>query len=276
MPPPNVTGALHMGHAMFATLQDIMARTARMQGRPTLWLPGTDHAGIATQLVVERMLAQEGTTRASLGRDAFLERVWAWKRKYGSTITGQLRRLGASCDWSRERFTLDEGLSGAVRAAFARLHAKGLVYRGSYMVNWAPQLQTAVSDLEVEYSEEEATLHVFRYPVAPHPGAPGGSPPEFIPVATTRPETIPGDTAVAVHPEDPRYSHLVGRECEVPGSGGRRIPILADEYVDREFGTGALKIAPGHDVSPPMTIISPGSTPPPNALSNTGMPSDTN
>ncbi|EIE27636.1 valyl-tRNA synthetase [Coccomyxa subellipsoidea C-169] len=240
MPPPNVTGRLHMGHAMFVTLQDIMARFNRMRGRPTLWLPGTDHAGIATQMVVEKMLAAEGQSRLGLGRAAFEERVWAWKREYGDFITGQMRRLGASCDWSRERFTLDSQLSAAVREAFVRLHEKGLVYRGSYMVNWSPNLQTAVSDLEVDYTEDPGTLYFFRYPVAG-----GGG--EHLPVATTRPETILGDTAVAVHPEDERYKHLVGRECEVPMSGGRRIPIIADTYVDREFGTGALKITPGHD-----------------------------
>ncbi|CAL8463583.1 g3117 [Coccomyxa elongata] len=241
MPPPNVTGRLHMGHAMFVTLQDIMVRFNRMRGRPTLWLPGTDHAGIATQLVVEKMLAEEGLTRLGMGRQAFEERVWGWKRQYGDFITGQMRRLGASCDWSRERFTLDSQLSAAVREAFVRLHEKGLVYRGSYMVNWSPNLQTAVSDLEVDYTEDPGTLYYFRYPVA---DAEGG---EHLPVATTRPETILGDTAVAVHPEDERYKHLIGRHCIVPMSGGRQIPIIGDTYVDREFGTGALKITPGHD-----------------------------
>ncbi|KAK9812933.1 hypothetical protein WJX72_005989 [[Myrmecia] bisecta] len=238
MPPPNVTGKLHMGHAMFATLQDIMTRYARMTGRPTLWLPGTDHAGIATQMVVEKLLAAEGTSRQDLGREAFEARVWEWKEQYGGFITQQLRRLGASCDWSRERFTLDTQLSGAVQEAFLRLHQKGLVYRGSYMVNWSPNLQTAVSDLEVDYTEEAGTLYYFKYPVADSD--------EYLPVATTRPETILGDTAVAVHPEDDRYKHLVGRDCFVPMSG-RRIKVIADSYVDREFGTGALKITPGHD-----------------------------
>ncbi|PRW33017.1 valyl-tRNA synthetase [Chlorella sorokiniana] len=240
MPPPNVTGKLHMGHAMFATLQDIMARYQRMRGRPTLWLPGTDHAGIATQMVVEKQLAAQGRDRREMGREAFEAEVWGWKAQYGGFITQQLRRLGASCDWSRERFTLDSGLSEAVLEAFVRLHEKGLVYRGSYMVNWSPGLQTAVSDLEVDYSEEPGTLYYFKYPVADSD--------EFLPVATTRPETILGDTAVAVHPEDERYKHLVGREAVVPQSG-RRIKIIADEYVDREFGTGALKITPGHDVN---------------------------
>ena len=243
MPPPNVTGRLHMGHAMFVTLQDIMARVARMRGRPTLWLPGTDHAGIATQMVVEKLLAAEGgADRLALGRDAFEARVWAWKEKYGGAITDQLRSLGASCDWSRERFTLDAGLSGAVGEAFVRLHEQGLVYRGAYLVNWSPGLRTAVSDLEVEYSEEAGTLFTFKYPVegAEEEGA-------FLPVSTTRPETIPGDQAVAVHPGDARFGHLVGKRAVVPLSGGRSVPIIADEAVDPEFGTGALKITPGHD-----------------------------
>jgi valyl-tRNA synthetase len=248
MPPPNVTGKLHMGHAMFATLQDIMVRYNRMQGRPTLWLPGTDHAGIATQMVVEKMLAVQGKDRRSMGREAFEQEVWSWKAEYGGFITQQLRRLGASCDWSRERFTLDSGLSDAVAEAFVKLHEKGLVYRGSYLVNWAPGLQTAVSDLEVEYTEESGTMYYFKYPVAGAAGA-DGEDNSFLPVATTRPETILGDSAVAVHPEDERYKHLIGQEAEVPFSGGRRIPIIGDEYVDREFGTGALKITPGHDVN---------------------------
>jgi valyl-tRNA synthetase len=246
MPPPNVTGKLHMGHAMFVTLQDIMARVARMRGRPTLWLPGTDHAGIATQMVVEKLLAAEGgPDRLALGRDAFEARVWAWKEEYGGAITDQLRSLGASCDWSRERFTLDTGLSGAVGEAFVRLHEDGLVYRGAYLVNWSPGLRTAVSDLEVEYSEEAGTLYTFRYPV--EGGGGGGEEAEFLPVSTTRPETIPGDQAVAVHPGDARFGHLVGRRCIVPLSGGRTIPIIADAAVDPEFGTGALKITPAHD-----------------------------
>uniref|UniRef100_A0A7S1X1F6 valine--tRNA ligase n=1 Tax=Tetraselmis chuii TaxID=63592 RepID=A0A7S1X1F6_9CHLO len=227
---------------MFATLEDIMTRFARARGRPTLWLPGTDHAGIATQMVVEKMLAAEGVTRGELGREAFTEKVWEWKREYGSAITGQLRRLGASCDWSREAFTLDDQLSAAVVEAFSRLHDKGLVYRGSYMVNWSPNLQTAVSDLEVEFFDESVELFYFEYPIA---GADG----ESVPVATTRPETILGDTAICVNPDDERYAHLVGKEAEVPMSGGRRIPIIADGYVDAEFGTGCLKITPGHDAN---------------------------
>ena len=242
MPPPNVTGALHMGHAMFVTLQDVMARNARMRGRPTLWLPGSDHAGIATQLVVERALEAEGKTRLGVGREEFEKRTWEWKEEYGGRIAGQIRRLGASCDWSRERFTLDDGLSEAVLEAFVSLHDRGLIYKGTYMVNWAPKLQTAVSDLEVEYSDEPGTLYFFKYPVE---GGEGDD--AHLPVATTRPETILGDTAVAVNPNDDRFKHLIGKRCVVPFSGGRTVPIIGDDYVDVEFGTGALKITPGHD-----------------------------
>lgn len=239
MPPPNVTGGLHMGHAMFATLEDIMVRYQRMKGKATLWLPGVDHAGIATQLVVEKELRQtEGVGREELGRERFLERVWKWKEDKGDYISLQMRRLGASCDWNRSRFTLENDMSVAVAEAFKRLHDAGLVYRGDYMVNWSPNLKTAVSDLEVDFVEEQGKLYYFKYPLS------DGH--EFIPVATTRPETILGDTAVCVHPEDERYRHLVGRNVIVPIMG-REIPIIADEYVDREFGTGALKITPGHD-----------------------------
>lgn len=241
MPPPNVTGSLHMGHAMFVTLEDIMIRYFRMKGRATLWLPGTDHAGIATQLVVERMLASEGLNRKDMSREEFTSAVWEWKEKYGRTITKQIRRLGASCDWTREHFTLDEQLSRAVIEAFVRLHEKGLIYQGSYMVNWSPNLQTAVSDLEVEYSEETSTLFYIKYRVA------GGSRSEFLTIATTRPETLFGDTAVAVHPEDERYSKYIGRQAIVPLTFGRHVPIIADRNVDKEFGTGVLKISPGHD-----------------------------
>jgi valyl-tRNA synthetase len=236
MPPPNVTGALHMGHALY-TIEDVMIRYERMRGKASLWVPGTDHAGIATQLQVERMLRDEGTSRQEVGREEFLRRTWAWKEKYGGTIIRQLRRLGASCDWDRERFTMDDGLSNAVIEVFIRLHEQGLVYRGPRLVNWSPGLQTAVSDLEVERAEETGKLYYFKYPVE------GG---EFIPVASTRPETILGDTAVAVHPEDERYKHLIGRTAYVPMLN-RPIPVIADSYVDREFGTGALKITPGHD-----------------------------
>jgi valyl-tRNA synthetase len=238
MPPPNVTGALHLGHAMTASVEDLMIRYNRMKGKASLWVPGADHAGIATQLQVERALREEGTSREEIGREKFLEHTWAWKEKYGGVITQQHRRLGTSCDWDRERFTMDEGLSRAVREAFVRLYEKGLIYRGEYLINWSPGLQTAVSDLEVEYSEEEGKLYYFKYPIA-------GSD-EFIPVATTRPETILGDTAVAVHPDDERYRHLIGKTCLVPILK-RTIPIIHDTYVDMEFGTGALKITPGHD-----------------------------
>lgn len=239
IPPPNVTGALHLGHPLFVATQDIMIRYHRMKGEPTLWVPGTDHAGIATQLRVENLLRKEGTTREAIGREAFEQRVWQWKEKYGGEIIHQLRRLGASCDWERERFTLDEGLSRAVREAFIQLYEKGLVYQGPRMINWSPGLQTAVSDLEVEYSEEQGKLYYFKYVLADGSG-------DFLPVATTRPETIPGDTGVAVHPDDPRYARFIGKEVLVPILG-RKIPVVADEYVTKEFGTGALKITPGHD-----------------------------
>jgi valyl-tRNA synthetase len=238
IPPANVTGSLHLGHALFVSMEDLMIRYHRMKGEPTLWVPGVDHAGIATQLVVENKLREEGTSRKALGREKFLERTWAWKEKYGGIITQQIRRLGASCDWTRERFTLDDGLSKAVREAFVTLYEKGWIYRGPRMINWSPGLQTAVSDLEVEYSEETGKLYYFKYQIV-------GSD-EFIPVATTRPETILGDTGVAVHPDDARFSHLVGKKAIVPMLG-REIPVIADDYVDREFGTGALKITPAHD-----------------------------
>ncbi|KAL9323838.1 hypothetical protein ACSQ67_008695 [Phaseolus vulgaris] len=312
MPPPNVTGSLHMGHAMFVTLEDIMIRYNRMKGKPTLWLPGTDHAGIATQLVVERMLASEGIKRTEMNRDEFTKRVWQWKEKYifisllvflppaffdfeqsanklpiskegtkshhfpsqemriwnivkslvyGGTIANQIKRLGASCDWSREHFTLDEQLSQAVVEAFVRLHEKGLIYQGSYMVNWSPTLQTAVSDLEVEYSEESGFLYYIKYRVA------GRS--DFLTVATTRPETLFGDVALAVHPEvsadfnclyllvtlaqvctklrDDRYSKYIGMMAIVPQTFGRHVPIIDNKHVDKDFGAGVLKISPGHD-----------------------------
>jgi len=241
MPPPNVTGRLHMGHAIFVALQDVLARFHRMRGRPVLWTPGTDHAGIATQLQVEKRLLAEGTDRKTVGREKFLERVWEYKAEQGGHITRQLRSLGASADWSRERFTMDPELCESVTEAFVRLHDKGLVYRGEYMVNWAPLLQTAVSDLEVEYSEEEGKLYYFKYVLE------GGDPDkDFIPVATTRPETIFGDTAVCVNPDDDRFRHLVGKRVMVP-TMDRSIPVITDDYVDVEFGTGALKITPGHD-----------------------------
>ncbi|MBI2757664.1 MAG: valine--tRNA ligase [Chloroflexi bacterium] len=253
IPPPNVTGELHLGHAMFVSVEDLMIRYHRMKGFSALWLPGSDHAGIATQLMVERhLLKTEEVTREELGREEFVKRTWDWKHKYGGIITEQIRRLGASCDWERERFTLDDGLSRAVREAFVRLFEKGLIYRGPRLINWSPGLKTAVSDLEVEYSEEEATLYYFKYMLKPSPPSPlpagegrrGEG--EFIPVATIRPETILGDTAVAVHPEDERYKKFIGQKVIVPIIG-REIPVIADEYVSMEFGTGALKITPGHD-----------------------------
>jgi len=237
IPPPNVTGELHMGHGMFVALEDLMIRRARMQGKAALWVPGTDHAGIATQLQVQKLLISEGTNAREIGREAFLERTWEWKRKYGGYITEQLRRLGASCDWDRERFTLDEGLVRAVREAFVRMYRMGLIYQDEYLVNWSPGLQTAVSDLEVEYSEEQGYMYYFKYPLKE-----GG----FLEVATTRPETILGDTAVAVHPGDPRYADVVGKTAIVPMLK-REIPVIADDYVSMDFGTGALKVTPGHD-----------------------------
>ncbi len=246
IPPPNVTGELHLGHAMFVSVEDLMIRYHRMKGYSTLWVPGTDHAGIATQLMVERdLLQKEEVTREELGRDEFVKRTWEWKRKYGSIITTQIRRLGASCDWSRERFTLDDGLSRAVREAFVRLYEKGLIYRGPRLINWSPGLKTAVSDLEVEYSEEEATLYYFKYMIKETSEVSKTSE-VYIPVATIRPETILGDTAVAVHPDDERYKQFIGKTVIVPILN-REIPVIADEYVSMEFGTGALKITPGHD-----------------------------
>eukprot|EP00448_Togula_jolla_P021947 CAMPEP_0170575368 /NCGR_PEP_ID=MMETSP0224-20130122/3826_1 /TAXON_ID=285029 /ORGANISM="Togula jolla, Strain CCCM 725" /LENGTH=1232 /DNA_ID=CAMNT_0010898147 /DNA_START=1 /DNA_END=3699 /DNA_ORIENTATION=+ len=242
MPPPNVTGRLHMGHAMFASLQDVLARFHRAKGDHTLWLPGTDHAGIATQMVVARQLEEQGLTRQGVGREAFLEHIWAWKAEQGGAIVEQLRRLGASADWTREQFTLNDHMSGAVIEAFVRLHEMGLIFRGQRMVNWSPVLQTAVSDLEVEMTERQGLLYHFKYVIA---GSDGSQ--EYIPVATTRPETILGDAAVCVHPEDPRYQQFIGREVLVPMQGGRTIPVIADSYVDQEFGTGALKVTPAHD-----------------------------
>ena len=238
IPPPNVTGILHMGHALNNTLQDIIVRFKRMQGYNTLWMPGMDHAGIATQNVVEKELAREGLTRHDLGREKFIERVWEWKAKYGGVIINQLKRLGCSCDWERQRFTMDEGLSRAVREVFVRLYQDDLIYQGDYIVNWCPRCHTAISDLEVEYKEETGSLWNIRYPLADG----GGD----IIVATTRPETMLGDTAVAVHPDDPRYRDLVGKEVILP-LVNRKIPIIADDYVTMEFGSGAVKITPSSD-----------------------------
>ena len=239
IPPPNVTGALHMGH-MFETSQvDITMRWQRMNGRNVLWLPGTDHAGIATQMLVERHLGQEGIDRRAIGREKFLEHVWAWKETYGGRIVEQLQRVGASCDWTRERFTMDPGLSRAVTECFVRLYEKGLIYRGEYMVNWDPGTLTAISDLEVEYETQNGSLWYLRYPV-------NGSVGDHVVVATTRPETMLGDTAVAVHPEDPRFRHLHGRSVTLP-LVGRNLPVICDELVDPEFGTGIVKVTPAHD-----------------------------
>ena len=239
MPPPNVTGSLHMGHALTFTIQDVLTRYNRMRGRDALWQPGTDHAGIATQMVVERNLAKEGKTRHDFGRDAFIDKVWEWKAESGGTITRQLRRLGASPDWAKERFTMDEGLSRAVRKVFVDLYKQGLIYKDKRLVNWDPKLHTAISDLEVEQKEIKGNLWHFRYPIE-------GETDRFIVVATTRPETMLGDTGVAVHPEDERYKDLIGKHVILP-LVGRRIPIVGDEYADPETGSGAVKITPAHD-----------------------------
>ena len=238
IPPPNVTGTLHMGHAFQDTIMDALTRYYRMKGATTLWQPGTDHAGIATQMVVERLLNAEGKTRHDLGRDAFVARVWDWKEHSGNQISQQLRRMGASLDWSRDRFTMDPGLSAAVREVFVQLYDEGLIYRGKRLVNWDPVLHTALSDLEVMAAEESGHLWRFRYPLVDGDG--------HLVVATTRPETMLGDTAVAVHPQDERYTRLVGSQVELPLTG-RTIPIVADDYVDPEFGTGCVKITPAHD-----------------------------
>jgi valyl-tRNA synthetase len=238
LPPPNVTGTLHMGHGFNQTLMDALTRYHRMRGANTLWQPGTDHAGIATQIVVERQLDAQGLSRHDLGRENFLEKVWEWKEHSGSTITRQMRRLGTSPDWSRERFTMDEGLSKTVTETFVRLYREGLIYRGKRLVNWDPKLHTAVSDLEVISEEEDGSLWHIRYPLANGSGS--------LTVATTRPETMLGDTAVMVHPEDERYAHLIGKTVKLPLTG-REIPIIADDYVDREFGTGVVKVTPAHD-----------------------------
>ncbi|MFH2011528.1 MAG: valine--tRNA ligase [Pseudomonadota bacterium] len=240
IPPPNVTGSLHMGHALNNTLQDILVRYKRMDGFNVLWMPGTDHAGIATQNVVERDLAQKGINRHSLGREKFIEQVWKWREEFGGIIINQLKKLGASCDWSRERFTMDEGLSKAVREVFVELYHEGLVYRGDYIINWCPRCQTALSDLEVEHEETEGYLYYFKYPLY--------NSKKFVVVATTRPETMLGDTAVAVNPDDNRYKKLIGKKVILPVMG-REIPIIADEYVSKEFGTGAVKVTPAHDIN---------------------------
>ncbi|WP_427834960.1 valine--tRNA ligase [Actinobacillus pleuropneumoniae] len=245
IPPPNVTGSLHMGHAFQQTLMDTLIRFNRMEGNNTLWQAGTDHAGIATQMVVERKIAaEEGKTRHDYGREAFINKIWDWKAYSGGTISQQMRRLGNSIDWDRERFTMDEGLSNAVKEVFVRLHEEGLIYRGKRLVNWDPKLHTAISDLEVENKESKGSLWHFRYPLAN--GAKTADGKDYLVVATTRPETVLGDTAVAVHPEDERYQSLIGKTVVLP-LANREIPIVADEYVDREFGTGVVKITPAHD-----------------------------
>jgi len=243
LPPPNVTGRLHMGHMLNQTEMDILTRWRRMSGRLALWVPGTDHAGIATQMMVERQLTAEGSSRQHLGREAFVARVWEWRRHYGGAILEQMKRLGVSVDWSREYFTMDERLSLAVREAFVRLYAQGLIYRGAYIVNWCPRCQTAISDLEVVHQEQKGHLWEIKYPVLGDGGKETG---EFITVATTRPETMLGDTAVAIHPEDERYLHLHGKKLRLPLMG-REIPIVVDPWVSREFGTGAVKVTPAHD-----------------------------
>ncbi len=262
IPPPNVTGQLHMGHALDNTLQDVLIRFRRMQGREALWMPGSDHAGIATQIKVEEVLAKEGVSRYDLGREKFIGRVWEWKREYGSRIINQLKRLGASCDWPRERFTMDEGCSAAVREVFVSLYEKGLIYQGNRITNWCPRCNTALSDIEVEHEEQPGHLWHVRYPLEGRPG-------EYVTVATTRPETILGDTAVAVHPDDARYKDLVGKVLVLPVVG-RRLPIVADEYVDPSFGTGAVKVTPAHDPNdfdmglrhqlPQVVVIAPDGT----------------
>ncbi|MBQ7866598.1 MAG: class I tRNA ligase family protein, partial [Clostridia bacterium] len=238
MPPPNITGQLHMGHAMDCTLQDAPIRYHRMKGDPTLWLPGTDHAAIATEVKIVEAMAKEGLTKESLGREKFLERAWEWKREYGGRIVNQQRRMGVSCDWSRERFTMDEGCSKAVRENFCSLYEKGLIYRGNRLINWCPDCQSAISDAEVEHKEMDGNFWHLLYPVK-ETG-------EMLELATTRPETMLGDTAVAINPEDPRYAHLHGCHVVLPLIN-TEIPIVCDEHADMEKGTGVVKITPAHD-----------------------------
>jgi valyl-tRNA synthetase len=238
IPPPNITGQLHMGHALDNTLQDILIRWRRMQGYSALWLPGTDHASIATEAKIVEAMKAEGIKKEDIGREKFLERAWEWRAKYGGRIIEQLKKMGSSCDWERERFTLDEGCSKAVREVFCRLYEKGLIYRGERIINWCPHCLTSISDAEVEYEEHEGFFWHLKYPLADGSGS--------LELATTRPETMLGDTAVAVHPEDERYRHLVGKTVILP-LVGREIPVIADEYVERDFGTGVVKITPAHD-----------------------------
>ena len=238
IPPPNITGQLHMGHALDETLQDILIRFKRMQGYSALWLPGTDHASIATEAKIVEQMRQEGISKADLGRDGFLDRAWDWKKKFGGRIVEQLKKLGSSCDWSRERFTLDEGCSKAVKEVFINFYEKGLIYRGERIINWCPHCRTSISDAEVDFSEKDGFFWHLRYPFKDGSG--------FLELATTRPETMLGDTAVAVHPDDERYSDMVGKTLVLP-LVGREIPVIADEYVEIEFGTGVVKITPAHD-----------------------------
>ena len=239
MPPPNITGKLHMGHALDNTMQDILTRYKRMQGYNALWVPGTDHASISTEVKVIDQLKKEGIDKEELGREGFLKRTWQWKEEYGGTITSQLRKLGSSCDWDRERFTMDEGCSKAVEEVFCKLHEKGLIYKGSRIINWCPVCQTSISDAEVEHEEQEGHFWHIKYPIA-------GEDNQFVEIATTRPETLLGDSAVAVHPDDERYQHLIGKNVILP-LVDREIPVVADSYVDKEFGTGVVKITPAHD-----------------------------
>ena len=238
IPPPNITGQLHMGHALDETLQDILIRFRRMQGYSALWLPGTDHASIATEAKIVEAMKQEGVTKEDVGRDGFMKRAWEWKEKYGGTIISQLKKLGSSCDWDRERFTLDEGCSKAVKEVFVKLYNEGLIYRGERMINWCPNCKTSISDAEVDFAEKDGNFWHIRYPLADGSG--------YLNLATTRPETMLGDTAVAVHPEDERYQHLIGKMLILP-LVGREIPIVADTYVEQDFGTGVVKITPAHD-----------------------------
>lgn len=238
MPPPNITGKLHMGHALDNTLQDILIRYKRMQGYNALWIPGTDHAAISTEVKVTNQLKAEGIDKKELGREGFLKRTWQWKEEYAGTIEGQLKKLGVSCDWDRERFTMDEGCSNAVKEVFLRLHEKGFIYKGSRIINWCPVCKTSLSDAEVEHEEQAGHFWHIKYPIV--------GTERFLEIATTRPETLLGDTAIAVHPDDDRYKDIVGKNVILP-LVGREIPIVADAYVDKEFGTGAVKITPAHD-----------------------------
>ncbi|MBO7150642.1 MAG: class I tRNA ligase family protein [Clostridia bacterium] len=238
IPPPNITGQLHMGHALDNTLQDILIRYKRMSGYATLWLPGTDHASIATEAKIVEAMRKEGISKEDLGREGFLERAWDWKKQYGGRIVSQLKKLGSSCDWSRERFTLDEGCSEAVKEVFVRLYEKGLIYRGERIINWCPVCKTSISDAEVEYEDQAGHFWHIRYPFKDGSG--------YLELATTRPETLLGDTAVAVNPTDERYAHAVGKTLVLP-LVGREIPVVADEYVEKDFGTGVVKITPAHD-----------------------------